>query len=61
MMKDLSQSEEQVHIALASGLIKLTIFLLCSMNKKYQELRMSTGKEATNLTVNVLSQGQWPP
>jgi len=61
MMKDLSQSEEQVYFALVSSLIKLIMFSLCSMNKKYQELRMSTGKEATNLTVNVLSQGQWPP
>jgi hypothetical protein len=35
--------------------------VLYSMNKKFQELRMSTGKDPTSLTVNVLSQGQWPP
>lgn len=31
------------------------------MNKKYQQLRVTQNKPPTPLTVNVLSQGQWPP
>ncbi|KAJ9114492.1 hypothetical protein QFC20_001365 [Naganishia adeliensis] len=31
------------------------------MNKKWTEARMKNGKEPSNLSVNVLSQGQWPP
>lgn len=31
------------------------------MNKKWNEARMTNGKDASNLSVNVLSQGQWPP
>ncbi|KAJ9114692.1 hypothetical protein QFC22_005568 [Naganishia vaughanmartiniae] len=31
------------------------------MNKKWTDARMTAGKEPSSLTVNVLSQGQWPP
>ncbi len=31
------------------------------MNKRFTEVRLKNGKEASLLSVNVLSQGHWPP